>query len=45
MIHQAVSAQRVLALHYRDEAGRCQSVRFSRWGCSSGGALAAGSVV
>lgn len=37
MIHQAISAQRVLAMHYRDEAGCSQNVRYSRWGCSSGG--------
>jgi hypothetical protein len=36
MIHQAISAQQVLALHYRMKPDRCPSATFCRWGCSSG---------
>ncbi|AIT50307.1 hypothetical protein SEEN554_11275 [Salmonella enterica subsp. enterica serovar Newport str. CVM 21554] len=36
LIHQAVSAQQVLALHYRDEAGISLRGIYNRWDCFSG---------
>ncbi len=41
LIHQAVSARRVLALHYRDEAGHLSSRDIQPLSCFSGEALAA----
>lgn len=36
LIHRAVSAQQVLALHYRDESGNLSGATFSRWDYFSG---------
>lgn len=45
LIHQAVSAQQVLALHYRDEAGHLSSRDIQPLGLFSGRALATGCTV
>jgi predicted DNA-binding transcriptional regulator YafY len=44
-IHQAISAQQVLALHYRDEAGQLSKREVQPLGLFFWGALAAGGVV